>query len=465
MSPRHQIASAGLRCTSASTASKAWRLPWMSETMATCMDLRGRLGRWAFCTNVERPRRVAVAVVAAFVVAEAAVLLLRPRDGVIAPVPGDPGSYFTPAELERARDYRHGQLVLFAAGTAIEVALLAWLVRRPPARLRGPFRRPVLVAAGAGAGPSGGGAGVALSVGFAAAQLPVGALSHHRAVDVGLSTQDWGPWLGDAAKSTAIGAVFAGAGAAAALALMRRFPPGWWPAGAVVVVGFAAASLYLGPVVLDPIFNRFTPRPGGRPRPDVRALAREADVDVGQVYEVDASRRTTASNAYVTGLGRTKRVVLDDNLLKDFTADEVRLVVAHELGHVHYRDVPRGLLYVALVAPGALFAASVLTRRLAPDDRRPGPAALPALALSVALVSFGVTVVAHQLSRRIEARADSYSLRLTEAPEPFIGFERGIAVRNVADPDPPNWLVALMATHPPTVDRIGIAEAFEAGAR
>jgi STE24 endopeptidase len=205
--------------------------------------------------------------------------------------------------------------------------------------------------------------------------------------------------------------------------------------------------------------------PEGRTRADVLALAREAGVDVGQVYEVDASRRTTASNAYVTGLGRTKRVVLYDNLLKDFTRDEVRLVVAHELGHVHYRDVPRGLLYVLLVAPAALYAASLLTRRLAPPDPRPGPAALPALALSIAVVSIGVTVVANQLSRRIEARADSYSLRLTDAPEPFVGFERGIAVRNVADPDPPDWLVFLLATHPPTVDRIGIAKAFEAGAR
>jgi STE24 endopeptidase len=336
------------------------------------------------------------------------------------------------------------------------VALLVWLVRRPPALLRGPFRRPVLVAAGAGA---------VLSVGFAAAQLPVSAVSHQRSVDVGLSTQDWGPWLGDVAKSTGIGAVFAGIGAAAALALMRRFPRGWWMPGSVLVVGFATASIYLGPVVLDPIFNRFTAMPEGRTRADVLALAREAKVDVGQVYEVDASRRTTASNAYVTGLGRTKRVVLYDNLLKDFSRDEVRLVVAHELGHVHYRDVRRGLLYVALVAPGALYAASLLTRRLAPDDPRPGPAALPALALSVAVMSFGVTVVAKQLSRRIEARADSYSLRLTDAPEPFVGFERGIAVRNVADPDPPDWLVALMATHPPTVDRIGIAKAFEAGSR
>ena len=132
---------------------------------------------------------------------------------------------------------------------------------------------------------------------------------------------------------------------------------------------------------------------------------------------------------------------------------------------MHYRDVPRGLLYVALVAPAALYAGALLTRRLAPPEARPGPAALPALALSIAVVSIGVTVVANQLSRRIEARADGYSLRLTDAPEPFIGFEKGSALRNVADPDPPDWLVALLATHPPTVDRIGIAKAFEAGAR
>jgi len=406
--------------------------------------------------NVERPRRVAVAVVAAFVVAEAAVVLLRPRGGVIAPAPVDSASYFTPNEIDRARDFRHGQLALFAAGLVVEATVVVWLVRRPPARLRGPFRRPVLAGAGAGA---------ALSVGLAVAQLPVSAVSHRRSVDVGLSTQDWGPWLGDVAKSAGIGAVFAGAGGAAALALMRRFPRGWWVPGSVLAVGFATATIYLGPVVLDPVFNRFKPLPDGRTRSDVLALASAAGVDVGQVYEVDASRRTTASNAYVTGLGSTKRVVLYDNLLKDFSRDEVRLVVAHELGHVHYRDVPRGLLYVALVAPAALFAAAGLTRRLAPSEPRAGPAALPALALSVAIVSMGVTVIANQLSRRIEARADSYSLRLTDAPEPFIGFERGIAVRNVADPDPPGWVVFLLGTHPPTVDRIGIAKAFEAGAR
>jgi STE24 endopeptidase len=89
---------------------------------------------------------------------------------------------------------------------------------------------------------------------------------------------------------------------------------------------------------------------------------------------------------------------------------------------------------------------------------------LPALALSVGLLAFAVTAISNQLSRRVEARADSYALALTQAPEPFIGFERRIALRNVSDPDPPDWVTALLGTHPPTIERIGIGEAFSRGA-
>jgi Zn-dependent protease with chaperone function len=407
-------------------------------------------------TAVLRRLRVPLAVLSALVVAQAAALLLRPRDGVIAPAPVDAGSYFSEGQLDRARDFRGPQRTIFLGTLVLELGVLGWLVARPPRLLRGPFRRPVLAAVVTGA---------AMSVLLDVAPLPLRAVAHQRAKDVGLATQGWVDWGGDLLRAGAIGTVLGGAGGAAAVWLMRRSPRRWWLPGSAVVIGFAAITVYAGPIVIDPIFNKFQKLPEGRTRADVLELARRAGVDVGQVYAIDASRRTTGANAYVTGLGHTKRVVLYDNLLKDFSRDEVRLVVAHELGHVHYRDVARGLLYVALVAPVGLFAASLLTRRLAPDEPRPGPAALPALALSVAIVSFGVTVVANQLSRRIEARADSYSLRLTDAPEPFIGFERGISVRNVSDPDPPQWLVALLATHPPTVDRIGIAKAFEAGAR
>ena len=410
------------------------------------------------CTvkGVDRRRlRLPIALVAAVVAAEAAVLLLRPREGVIDPAPVSARSYFSAAQLDHARDFRRPQLALYGATLLVEGGLLVLLVRRPPSRLRGPFRRPVLAGALAGA---------ALSAGLTLATLPLGAVMRQRAVDVGLVTQSWGGWAVDVAKSMAIGGLLAGAGGAIFVGLQRRFPRHWWAPGSVAVVAIGAVFLYAAPVVLDPVFNRFTTLPPGRTRTQVLALAREAGVKVGQVYEVDASRRTTAANAYVTGLGSTKRVVVYDNLLEHFTPDEVRLVVAHELGHVHYHDVPRGLLWLALVAPFGVFAVQRLTERMAPGVAGT-PTVLPAAVLSLALVAGGLGVVSNQLSRRVEARADSYSLQLTGAPEPFIGFEKRLAVRNVTDPDPPGWRTWLLATHPSTIERIGIAEAYQRGER
>jgi STE24 endopeptidase len=226
-----------------------------------------------------------------------------------------------------------------------------------------------------------------------------------------------------------------------------------------VVVLVAAGFLYAGPVVLDPLFNKFTKLPAGDLRSDVLDLADRAGVKVGEVYEVDASKRTTAANAYVTGLGSSKRVVIYDNLIDDFTPEEQRLVIAHELAHVHHRDVPNGLLYVLLVAPFGVFAVARLTERWAGDDPRKW---VPALALALGIVSTGVTTISNQLSRRVEARADSYALELTGAgaADAFVSFQKRIAIQNVSDPDPPGWLHALLGTHPTTVERIGIAERY-----
>jgi STE24 endopeptidase len=400
-----------------------------------------------------------VAIVIAVVVAEAAVVLLRPRDGVIESAPVRATSYFSPAEIDRAEDFRSGQRLLYGGIVIVQMGLLATLVARPPRRLRGPFRRPLVVGAVAGA---------MLSVAVDVAPLPLQVAQRERARDVGLVTQGWGGYAQDRALSAAIGALLAGAGAAAGLALVRRSPRRWWIPGSVVVVAFGALSVYASPLVLDPLFNDFRRLPPGPTRSDVLRLADRAGLDVGSVYVVDASKRTTAVNAYVTGLGHSKRVVLYDNLVNDFTRDETRLVIAHELGHVHHHDVPRGLLFLALVTPPALFAAALATRRLSPAgawEQRPGPAVLPALALSIALLAAVLTTVSNQLSRRVEARADSYALRLTGEPEPFIAFERRIALKNVSDPDPPDWWQFLRGTHPTTLERIGIGEAFRRGER
>jgi STE24 endopeptidase len=246
---------------------------------------------------------------------------------------------------------------------------------------------------------------------------------------------------------------------------MRRFPRTWWAPGAGLVVGFGAAVTWLGPVVLDPIFNRFTPLPEGTTRADVLDLAGRAGVDVGEVFEVDASRRTTGANAYVNGLGATKRVVLFDTLLRDFTRDEVRLVVAHELGHVRHRDVPRFLAFLAVAAPAGMLAVARVAGRLQRGGDPAGPEALPAVALAALLVGLPVSAVANQLSRRIEARTDAFALELTGTPEPFIDFERRIVVKNVAEPAPPRWAQLVFGSHPTALERIGAAVAVRDQAR
>ena len=139
-----------------------------------------------------------------------------------------------------------------------------------------------------------------------------------------------------------------------------------------MVVGFAVLALYLSPIVIDPLFNRFEPLPKGELRSDVLRLADRAGVDVGEVYRVDASRRTTAINAYVGGLGHTKRVVLYDNLIEDFPADQVRSVVAHELGHVEGRDVGGACCGSAIVAPAGMLVVQRLSERSRGWARRAG---------------------------------------------------------------------------------------------
>jgi STE24 endopeptidase len=403
--------------------------------------------------------RLPLAIVVAVAAAAAATFLLRPRSGLIEPAAVDVKGYFTAFQLDRAEDFRSVQRLLgvgaLVAGTAT-LALVAW---RPPRRaLERLGRRPLLGGAAAGAG---------LSLLLVVVELPLSAVSHDRSADVGLSTQSWLPWLGDLTKSAAIDAVFAAAGGALAMALIRRFRRNWWAPAAVVIVAFGVITIWLFPIVIDPLFNKFEPLRPGPTRSDVLELAQEAGVDVGEVYRVDASRRTTAANAYVGGLGKTKRVVLYDNLITSFPRDQMRLVVAHELGHQRHNDLLRGLLWLALVAPAGTFLAQALAERFARRDgladprRKPGPVVLPAVALAIAIVSFGLGAASNVLSRQVEARADAFSLQLTHDPAAFIQFQRRLALRNVSDPDPPALTQILFGTHPTTAERIGIGEAFK----
>ena len=381
--------------------------------------------------------------------AELAGRVLRPRQGAAKSVEADVRTYFSDDEIERGARYARPQVALGIARSALGLGAMALTVDQVPRVLPARLRNSALGGAVVGAG---------VSLVTSLAPLPLSVIARRRSIAVGLITQSWRGWAVDVVKAQSIAATISAGAGAATVALTRRYPHNWWlPAAAgSVVVGSAFAAL--APVVLDPVFNDFTPLPEGDTRTDVLDLAYAAGVRVGEIYSIDASRRTTAANAYVTGLGPTKRVVLFDTLLDRYNRDEIRVVVAHELAHVRNRDVRRGVAYTAIVAPPAALAVQHLSWSL--SDERGTAAAVPAVGLAAALISAPIGIIANRLSRAIERRADRFTLQLSRAPEAFISFERAIAVQNVADLEPPRWATALLASHPPTAERIGAAVTF-----
>lgn len=419
------------------------------------MARSGRSGK-ASAPAATAVKLVAVALAAALV-AELGVLLLGPDDIGPDPVAVDAARWFDPAATAAAADFRTGQRNLFLIGFAVELLALGALALGRPLALRRLLDRlavrPLLGAAAAGAG---------ISLLLAVLAVPTGLIGHERAVDIGLATQGLGAWFADRARGAAIAAVLAALGALILIALQRRLPRFWWAAGTAIVIAYAVVSTWLAPVVLAPLFNDFKELPEGPARRAVLDLADRSGVEVGHVYEVDASRRSTGVNAYVDGIGSSRRIVLYDNLLDRADGPVLRAVVAHELGHVADDDVPRGLLFVAIVAPlGMLLVAlggTALARR---GGARPGtPAAIPAFALLIAVVTFGLNLAGNQLSRRVEASADRFALELTGDPRGLIELQRRLVASNRSDPDPSGALDAVLRTHPTAVQRIGAALAY-----
>ena len=324
--------------------------------------------------------------------------------------------YFDEADIERARRYERPQRALHAANAAVAAATLALLVRlRAGTALR---RRSAAIAAADGA---------ALSLALTIAGLPLGSLARKRALEAGIATQSWRGWAVDVVRGGALGASFAdgdasfeersmtsapttaasaswrarftGGGAAAVRLLMISAGERWWLAAAAGSTAVMIVGTFAAPILLDPIFNDFTPLPPGELRSSVLEIADRAGVTVSEVFSVDASRRTSQVNAYVGGIGATRRIVLFDTLLSSFSAAQTSVVVAHELAHVRHNDVPRGLLFASIVTLPGAYAVARLAERIDAVIGRSEPTTLPALALAGAIVATFVGPFASRLWR------------------------------------------------------------------
>ena len=381
-------------------------------------------------------------------------------------VPTEILAHFTPEDIARGHAYAVGRYWLFTAGTSLRLAALVLLIATPAsATLRNlavrlsPARPAVAVAIY-----------IALLVlTFELLTLPLGYYAGFvREHAFGLSTQTRAAWFVDRAKGALITLGLA-VPLGSLLALLWRRYPGRWVLSAWGLSGIAMIILVaLAPIVIDPIFNVIRPLRDPNIAQRVIALAEKAGIPVDQVYEIDASRRTRKGNAYFTGLGRTKRIVLYDTLLKGSSPDEVELVVAHEIGHWKRAHIWKGI-GLSLLGMGILLWCSARVLDWAVQRGRfnlAGPAdaaGIPLFLLVIFVLSLVSLPIQNAISRTFERQADRTSLELTGNAAAFIRSEVQLARSNLADLRPSPLVVWLLYTHPPVAERIRMGEAFAKG--
>jgi STE24 endopeptidase len=350
-----------------------------------------------------------------------------------------PLRFFSPEQVERARRYHRPRYVGLGLGLALDLVTLAVLAAFATWTI-GPWWLNAAVLA------------VFAVVATTVVALPVSYWSSYRREhEWGFSTQSRRAWSMDIFRKVLVGSTISAAGVVALVGLARAFPS-WWAAVAAPLAALAVLGLgFVAPLVLEPLFNRFEPLADEALADDLRGLAVRAGVPVRHVLVADASRRTTKLNAYVSGLGSTRRVVLYDTLLERSAPPELRLVVAHELGHRRFRHPAKA---TALAMAGAVVAVLVLWAVL-PDAADPTVAPLVLLVLSV--LELLALPPGTALSRRWERQADRFSLELTGDRVAFVEVHRRLATANLADLDPPRWLYRLLFTHPTPPERIASA--------
>ena len=298
--------------------------------------------------------------------------------------------------------------------------------------------------------------------------LPLGLYSGHLVERrYGLSNESLGRWMVDEAKSFAIGLLFSWGGATLVYALIRVSPERWWLSAGALFAFLIVGLTNLAPVLLLPLFYTVKPLDQGALRRRLLSLAERAGARVLGVYEWGLSEKTKKANAALAGLGRTRRILVSDTMLAEYSDEEIEVVLAHELAHHVHGDIWKGIVFEsALVLAGCYLSARALSSLSTWLGLREvaDPAGLPLLLVAAGGVSLVMVPVAHALSRAYERRADRFALNLTKNPGAFISAMRRLGAQNLAEEDPSQLVQWLFYSHPPIRERIASAQAFRSRA-
>jgi STE24 endopeptidase len=280
----------------------------------------------------------------------------------------------------------------------------------------------------------------------------------------GLSNERLRGWLKDQAKSLAVGLILSTGAASLVYFFIRRSPSDWWlPAGALFALVIVVLA-NLAPVVLLPLFYEVKPLEREALRARLLALAERAGARVLGAYEWGLSEKTKKANAALAGLGHTRRILVSDTMLADYSDEEIEVVLAHELAHHVHGDIWKGLIFESLLVVAGFYAAA---RTLESAVSRFGlrdpadVAGIPLLLLVAGAVSLVAIPISHALSRAYERSADRFALELTRNPAAFISAMKRLAAQNLAEAHPSRIIELLFYSHPPIEQRIAAAEMFK----
>lgn len=280
----------------------------------------------------------------------------------------------------------------------------------------------------------------------------------------GLSTQTAPGWLNDWLKSVLIALATDGLLWTGFYSLMRLFPRRWPIPGGALLLLFSVIVVLLTPTLITPLFYNVHPLADPTLRGRILTLAERAGMPVNNVYVIDASAKTTEVNAYFTGFGQARRIVLYDTLLTGYTPDQIEVVLAHEMGHWYYHHTLWAVLGMGAASWLGLFGLRWLLQQTwqrlglrAPTD----VAGLPYLMAVIFIASFLSRPVQNIISRYGEAQADRFALTISQKPAAFITLFEQFAEQNLSLTDPPIWEKLIFDTHPSIAERIRMAELFE----
>ncbi len=280
-----------------------------------------------------------------------------------------------------------------------------------------------------------------------------------------LSNQTLRSWWWDELKGFLLGSVLALAAAELVYLLLRRFPSAWWWMGAAAFSVFGIIMAQLAPVLLFPLFYKFEPLEDESLKQRLTALCERWHTRVRGVYNWKISEKSNKANAALTGLGRTRRIILADTLLRDFSADEIEVILAHEVGHHVHRDTWRGMFQQSFFAFVVFYLMDRVLGKLTGYfgfSSISDVANLPLLMGIATLFSLLALPLVNGLSRRAERAADRFALENTGNTEAFISSMEKLAAKNLAERQPNRWIEFFFHSHPSIARRIAMAQNFSA---